>query len=429
MKIAIINDLHLNKSIYKVMDKEIPTLPFRNVDFMRSFEWMVNQCISDIKPDLLVIGGDVYDHYNVSDCIRGFFSNQLSKLTNNKIPVIILTGNHDVLIKTHTLQDIKELNLKSVKVIDQSCIMDFKDIRLLLMPYSMDIEQKKISIRDEFRRFLKEIQDKKSDKSSIFFGHFGVKGAVLNQYAVDGSTDLKELNLETTTTTTLIENDETDRKDFYSRRSEDIDAEWLDELGVEYVFLGDFHRHQKIDKIKTKAFYTGSIEKTDINELKQKKGFMVYDSDAEEVKDYGKSRFIEYPYCRPMMEIKGNLSELKSKFNEIDCSKYQGAIVKLIFIGDKNELIDFSSGLDKLKKEISEKLNPVHLFHDQRPKRDKEEKMASEVEKEIMEKGHISNEDVLSVVKEMIIERIKDKEEQNKISELATEIYREVMGK
>lgn len=430
MKIVCINDLHLNKTVYKgIMDKEFPTLPFRTADFMRSFEWMTNKCINEIKPDLIVISGDVYDHPDPSNEVRGFFSTQIGKLAEVKIPVLILTGNHDIYLKTHALRDLQELNLKNVRVIDQSCIMDFKDTRLLLMPYSMDIEQKKVSIREEFQRFLKEIKLKKSDKLSIFFGHFGVKGAALNQYSVDSKEDDK-IDLETTDTTTTLLNNNEDRKYFYSRREDDVDAEWLDELGAEYVLLGDFHRHQKIDKIKTKAFYSGSIERTDINESDQKKGFMIYDSNAEEIKNYGKCRFIEYPNCRPMLEIKGNLTDLRHKFNDLDCSKYQGAIVKLIFIGNEKELIDFSSGLDKFKKEIVEKLNPIHLFHDQRPKRNsEEEKKASEVEKEILAKGHISDEDVLNVVKEMVIERTKNKEEQSKICELATEIYKETIGK
>jgi len=421
MKIACINDLHLNKTVYKgVMDREFPSLPFRNADFMRSFAWMVDKCISDIKPDLLVIGGDVYDYYDASNPIRSFFSTQLSKLVENKIPCIILVGNHDVSKKNHALEDVQKLNLKPIRVLDASLILNFKEHRLLFFPYSLDIEQQEITMRDAFKKFAKEIKDDKSDLPSIFFGHFGVKNAILNDYSIEENNEDEET---TNTTTTLIN---APRAEYYSRRADDIETTELDGLGVEYVILGDFHRHQ-ILKTKCYGFYPGSIEKTDINEVNQKKGFMVYDSDAEEIKDYGKCRFIEYPNCRPMIEIRGNFESIKKQFYALDYSKYQSAIVKIVFSGTSEELLDFSSGIDELKKEMVDKINPIHVFTVPKPPRDKiQEQKATALEKEIMDRGHFTDKDILNVLKEMIEERVADKEDLAETLKIANEIYDEV---
>lgn len=421
MKIACIADLHLNKTVYKgVMDKKLTSLPFRNADFMRSFEWMVDECINNIKPDLLVIGGDVYDYYDASNPIRSFFSSQLSKLVENKIPCIILVGNHDVSKKNHALEDVQKLNLKPIRVLDSSLIMNFKEHRLLFFPYSLDIEQQKITMRDAFKKFTREIKEDKSNLPSIFFGHFGVKNAILNDYSIEND---NEDERTTNTTTTLIN---APRAEYYSRRSDDIENTELDELGVEYVILGDFHRHQ-ILKTKCYGFYPGSIEKTDINEVNQKKGFMVYDSDAEEIKDYGKCKFIEYPNCRPMIEIRGNLESIKKQFYALDYSKYQGAIVKIVFIGNSEELLDFSSGIEELKKEMVDKIDPIHVFTVPKPPRDKiQEQKATALEREIMERGHFTDKDILNVLKEMIEERVIDKEDRDETIKIANEIYNEV---
>ena len=68
MKIAIVPDLHLNKSVYKgVYDRDNPSVPFRSADFMRAFESIVDKCINELKPDLFVIPGDVYDNDFVYD--------------------------------------------------------------------------------------------------------------------------------------------------------------------------------------------------------------------------------------------------------------------------------------------------------------------------------------------------------------------------
>lgn len=182
MKIAIMADLHLSKSTYSVMDREFPTIPFRSADCMRSFGWQVDKCIDELKPDLVVICGDVYNFYDVSNSIRGFFSNQLSRLIENKIPCIILTGNHDICQKHHALNDIQELKLKSVKVIDQPDIIEFKGHRLCLFPYSLDIEQKKVTLNKSMEEFTKRINEYKDNMPTIFFGHFGIYGAILNDY-------------------------------------------------------------------------------------------------------------------------------------------------------------------------------------------------------------------------------------------------------
>ena len=424
MKILTIADLHLSKSVYGVMDKKFPKLPFRTVDFMRSFQWIIDKCLSEIKPDLVIMNGDIYDyHNNMSNIVRGFFSKQLSRLMENKIPCIILVGNHDISMSSHALNDIQELNLKAIKIIDQPLILEFKGHRLCLFPYSLDIEQKKLTLQQAFNKFSLEIQDLPKDKPILFFGHFGINGAVLNDFKKDENLDeIEDENLDETSRKEVKEK----RIDYINNSKEDIRASQLDEMGVDYILMGDFHKHQRI-KTKTIGYYCGSIERTGFTEMNHVKGFMVYDSDASVDKEYGKCRFVEYPNCRPMLEIVGNLDTIKKQFSACDYSRYQGAIVRLVFKGDSNDLLYFSSGIEEFKKEIFQKLNPVHVFTNQKPPTDKiQEQKATELEKEIMERGHFTDKDIIGVLNEMVVERVKDDKEQTGIMELADSIYKEV---
>lgn len=419
MKIAIVPDIHLNKSLYGVMDKDNPQLPFRTVDFMRSFEYIVDKCISDFALDLFIIPGDIYDKCSkVSDTVRGFFSIQLSKLASAKIPVILLVGNHDVSKKNHALQDIGGLKLKNIIVVDEPKIIIFKNIQLFLFPYGLEVEQQKKTIKEDFDDFVKEIHAKKNNMPSFFFGHFGVRGALINEYGDNSDSD----DISTDTTTTLT-------KGYKNKDPNAIDCDDLDSIGADYVILGDYHKSQIINTKKCIAMYPGSIEKTSFAEIDQKKGFILYDSEVEEIKDYGKCRFIEYPNCRPMLELKGNLINMKETFKKIDYSKYQEAIVKLKFTGLPSELIDYSSGEEIFKKEIREKLNPVHIDFVNKARDEKKEQEATKLEKDIMENGHLSNDDVKEVVKEVIKERVKDEKEIKLTLDLADEIYLETVGK
>lgn len=426
MKIAVTADLHLNKTVYKsIMDRTLINLPFRNVDFMNSFRYIVDECVK-IGPDMLVIGGDIYDHYEPSNEIRGFFSNELSKLINAKIPVIILTGNHDICKKHHALKDIQELKLKNIMVVDTPMILNLKGMQFLLFPYSLDIEQQKKTIKEEFNDFIERVQkERKPELPSMFFGHFGVKNATINQYNED--TDEDEITNTTTTTIEVLSKKIT--KDFKNRNDNDIDPADLDRLNVDYVVLGDFHKHQILDTKKCIAMYTGSIEKTSFSEVQQQKGFVLYDSDMETDSKMGKFRFIEYPNCRPMLEMKGNMVEIKDIFKKVDYSKYQEAIVKLVFTGTSLELVDFSSDLENFKKEIREKLNPIHIDFINKCNNTEQEVKATKLEKEIMSKGHLSNDDVVEVVKEIIKERLTDEQDIQLAINLADEIYKETIVK
>jgi len=421
MKIAVITDIHLNKTVYKVMDRNVPDLPFRNVDFIKAFQYTVDTCINHIKPDLFVIGGDIYDKcYYPSNIVRGIFSAELSKLTSAQIPVIILVGNHDISLKTHALKDIGELKLKNIKVIDKSAILTYKDTQLFLFPYSLEVEQKVKTIKEDFLDFVKEIHAKKNDKPSIFFGHFGVSGAAINEYSGDDEIDVVT---DTNTTTTLP------KKEYKNRSINDINCDDLDSIGSDYVLLGDYHKHQILQTKKCISMYPGSLEKTSFSEIDQKKGFVVYDSEVEAIKSYGKCRFIEYPNCRPMLEFRGNLIEMQNKFKKVDHLKYQESIVKLMFTGLLSEYIDFSAGLETFKKEIREKLDPIHIDVINKAKDDKQDQEATKLVQDIMENGHLSNDDVKDVVKEVIKEQVKDEKEMTLMIDLNDEIYTETVGK
>ena len=210
---------------------------------------------------------------------------------------------------------------------------------------------------------------------------------------------------------------------FINRNKKDVDLEELDSIGVDYVILGDYHQHQKLDTKKCYAMYTGSIEKTDISEATQQKGFIVYDSEAEEQKEnLGKCRFIEYPNCRPLVEFKGTIEDMQKKLDSLGTYDKK-PIVKISFVGTSKEKLDFNLGFESLRREIFKKINPIHFFHTLKTKNTKEEAAVKEIKDEIMEKGKAGSIVFLDIIVESIKEKVKDDEnEQKAIIDLAKEI-------
>jgi DNA repair exonuclease SbcCD nuclease subunit len=409
MKISIIADIHLNKPLYKtVFDKERTTLPFRMADFMRSFEHMIDENINVVKPDLIVLAGDIYDSDDPSNEIRAFFAEQCVKISKANIDLIVLVGNHDICKKHHALLPLKAIQYDKVTVLDEPCFMKYKGKNLMFFPYSLSVERGDISLKKKFYDFIDSTKDLiEKDVHTLFFGHFGVKGATLK-------------TIEKTEKNIKIKNKDGDN----------ISIEDLSNLNADYIFLGDYHEHQVLSVKNSIAMYTGSIEKSDISESNQKKGYVVYDDSLKNDPVMGCAIFKEYPNCRPMLELKGSLAEILKQIEVADKKNYQNAIVKIFCVGVKNDLIDFSIHLNEIKNKIQDKFNAIYVYMEQKcisetsDKNEKIDESKEEQDSKIIDSGSINEDIVMEVVEEMIKEKEPNEEEQLILIEMARNIYK-----
>ncbi len=421
MQISILADCHINKNTYSsVKDKIVNHLPFRTVDHQNAFKFAIDKTIAE-KSDLVVIIGDVFDDDKPSEELSAFFNSQVRRLRDSKIPLIIMVGNHDFNKKSHSLLPLKELELAYAKVIDVPTVLPFRDHLLLLFPYSLEIEQDVIGTKELLNKFILESKStidatpEYQGKRVLFFGHFGVAGASVNQI-INKNNGL----MDTNTARRLS------KKNFRNTNEEDIYVVDLDNIGAEYVFLGDYHRHQVLPTEKCKAMYTGSMERSDFSEIGQKKGFIIYDSNMDETAKLGKCKFVEYQNCREFIEIRGSLNEIKDGLRMAN-KKYKDPVVKIVFVGDLNQYLQYSANLPKLKDEVLEKLNPIHIEFQQEvsgdPQTEAEEQQAS-----MMENTSSIKMDVNNIISEIICDIEVDKEEANVLIGMAKEIYSEVKG-
>jgi len=423
MRISIEADCHLNKALYKgVLDKKATTLPFRTVDFMRAHHYIVTQNIEKIKPDLMVIAGDTFDTYDPSNEVRAFNARQLKRLDDAGIKVIILVGNHDICKKHHALSPIKSFRFENIEVIEEPTLKVFRDKVLMLFPYSIKVERNEISIKDQFNEFVAsckkqiETEEKYQGKDVLFFGHFGVKGAVQKQY-----TDAVDEHLLTNATTTK-------KKNRVNLSPNDISVDDLETINAKYIFLGDYHQHQILPVKNSIAMYAGSIERTDMSEHNQSKGYVVYDDDNPIDPVMGKTKFMEYPKCRPMIEFRGTSSEIMAAIEALPTKGVKGAIVKVSFVGSTKELIEFSSNSEEIRKRIKVKVDPIHMYNQQKVVDEDDEILVSKLESEIIEKGECSaKEEVLLVIGEMIAEKQSDEKEREELIKIAKSIWDENM--
>ena len=237
LKIVHLADTHLGFSAYRKITKD--GLNQREVDVYDAFRKAVDK-ILEIKPDLIIHAGDLFDSVRPNNRAIKFALNQLLRISKNNIPMIVIAGNHETpkLSETGHIFSIFE-HIENVYPV-------YNEYRRIYL----DLKGKKVSIfcvpqfknKDEFNDALNSLKmdfSKKGDEDyRILTAHVGTVG--LYEFRMN------EFNEQLIPVGIL-------KSDF------------------DYIALGHFHRFVKIFD---NAFYSGSTERFSFTEANEKKGFV-----------------------------------------------------------------------------------------------------------------------------------------------------------
>jgi len=258
MKILHVSDTHLGFSAYR---KATPDgINQREMDIYKAFEEFIDYAIEK-KPDLIIHAGDLFDSVRPNNRAITFAVNQLFRLTKNKIPIVIISGNHEhpKLKETGHIFSIFD-NMQGVYPVYNSkyetLVFEINDKKITIHAIPQ------CSSKKEYDEELKKLKpDKKSDYN-IFVSHGSVTG-------VQDFT-MNEFN-------ELI-----------------IPAKVLSR-NFDYIALGHFHRYTQL---ANNAFYAGSTESLTFTDANDKKGFIELS-----LSDKITPKFIQLK-TRPMVDVK-----------------------------------------------------------------------------------------------------------------------------
>lgn len=263
MKIIHTSDWHLGKNIFgkKLIDEQ-------GVFFEKTFFPL----IKDIKPDIVLITGDITDKPNPDLETLKLLSEILLWLFKEKFPSIFILGNHDSKRITLFKEFLKENHLF---MIDSLCYFKapfiWKDekgekVYFYILPYLHLYELKEnieIFWKEENKKIL-EFFTKKAQlflndligllldlaknniyKPAIVIGHFAIEKGIFTGEEIS----FKFMGLEDVFSLELFEN-------------------------FDFLFLGHLHRLQKVS---SKVFYSGSILPYSFEESAYKKGIWLFE--------------------------------------------------------------------------------------------------------------------------------------------------------
>jgi len=324
MRILHFADLHIGHENYGKPDPKTG-LSTRLLDFLEAFDQIVEYALKN-KIDYVIFAGDAYKTRDPSPTYQREFSKRIKKIAE-KIPVLMVTGNHDIppsFGKADTLEIFPTLDIKNVYVSSKPQIVEINGLQIVALPWILRshlLEEKERrkpieeirnilsnKICQIFKDLLKKIDPK---KPAIAIIHQSVSGAV---FAHDQET--------------YIGNDPL------------IPVSLLANKKLSYVALGHLHKFQVLSK-NPPVIYSGSPERIDFGEAKEKKGFVIADINPQN-KSKTKFKFISLN-ARKFITINIEIPVSEENPNEyvmkeIKKRKIKNSILKITISGQDSQL-------------------------------------------------------------------------------------------
>ena len=265
IKIIHFSDLHFGSGErYGPINPETG-LNKRFEDFICALDKPVNFAIEN-KVDLVIFTGDTYKHATPEPVYQKEFAKRIKKLSLNKIPMILLVGNHDILYRvdgSDALDIYDTLAVDGVTVFNKIELKNIETkngfIQVIALPH---ITKSRLLIREEYRNLSSKEQDKLMIEK--------VKHAISS----------KMEQLDPLLPTVLLGHGTIETAQFGSEQDLSIGKvlsyplSFFQSQKIDYVGFGHIHRHQVLQEKEPLILYAGSLERVDFGEEKEDKGFI-----------------------------------------------------------------------------------------------------------------------------------------------------------
>ena len=254
MKIVHMADTHLGFTAYHRMSEN--GFNQREEDISLAFVQAIDKIIT-LKPDLVLHSGDLFDAVRPSNRILHFAIRQILRLAEARIPIIIISGNHDTpkhRFVGSVFSIFELLSSDFIKVIYQNKYeaVKFNNTTIHAVP--------QCTYPEILKAELEKIKLDSSTKNILML-HVGVTG-------------IREFM----------------HGDFNEQL---VDTSFFEKKSFDYVALGHYHAYTPVIG---NAYYSGSTERQSFNEVGQPKGFLEVDLDSK------KSPIFHELSIRPMIE-------------------------------------------------------------------------------------------------------------------------------
>jgi exonuclease SbcD len=318
------SDVHFGVENYGKLDPA-SGLSTRLIDFRRSLTYCIESALA-AGIELAIFTGDAYKSRDPSQTHQREFARCLSLLTTADIPVVLLTGNHDISNargRANSIEIFGALAAEKLIVVDKPGVQTIttslgRSVQIAAIPYltkSNILANDQLSgqgVQDTTENVVKRYETaidhyaticaKQPELPTVFLGHFSVSSARISSLQKSYLTNEPEVSKSA-----LM------RKEF------------------DYVALGHIHKYQNLNAgYQPPIIYSGSIDRIDFGERNEAKGYVLVDL----TKGFADYKFIEAP-IRPFLEIDVDARKGENPtdmvLNELAKIDLEAAVVKLTY--------------------------------------------------------------------------------------------------
>jgi len=292
LKIIHFSDTHLGYSDLDILNDE--NINQREADFYDAFSQVVEQ-IKEIKPDYIIHTGDLFHRSSPSNRAITFALEQFKIINSLNIPFILIAGNHST----------PRTNLSS------PILKIFENFENIYVSYEQ--KYKKIEFEDALFHTLPHMNDETTALSQI---------------------ELCEENIDTNKKNIMMMHCSVGASYLMQEFGEWVfpsTKECIFEK-MEYVALGHWHGFGRVGKHEN-VYYSGSTERTSLNDKRNSKGFIEVDFDnttnSKTTSLFHMPRNIEFKEIRirPIVQKELNCEDYENAL--IDASDTTNAIVEV----------------------------------------------------------------------------------------------------
>ena len=291
MKIIHFSDTHLGYNDLDILDEN--NINQREADFYKAFSDIVEQ-IKEIKPDYIIHTGDLFHRSSPSNRAITFALEKFKEIDELNIPFVLIAGNHST----------PRTNLSS------PILKIFENFKNIFVSYSQ--EYKKIEFDDVIFHTLPHMNDDSKANEQIELCESNIDKSKKNIMMLHCSVGAWYLMQE------------------FGEWVYPTDKEYIFN-SMDYVALGHWHGFGAVSVKGTKekysnVFYSGSSERTSLNDKRNSKGFV--EVNIEEILN------VEYKeiVIRPIIQKQIDCSDFEASLENIDDSDTQDAIVDVKLI-------------------------------------------------------------------------------------------------
>ena len=320
IKIMHFADAHFGIETYGKVDPETG-LNSRLIDFRQSLNHAIDKALK-AGVHIALFAGDAYRSRDPNQTHQREFASCIRQLTEAGIPVVMLTGNHDLpnsKARANAIEIYRTLGVQNVHLLMRPEIFRIETaagpVQIAGLPYLLRSE---VLSREECRnktiqeatelmveRYSENINNLAGQLEpgipSVLMGHFWIKSAKVGFQASYLNVAEPEVPVSTVANTAF-----------------------------DYVAMGHIHKYQDLNKrANPPVVYCGSIDRIDFSERNEEKGFVL----VEMSKDSASYEFVSVPVRRFVeIEVDADSDDPTAKIlSAVADNEIRDAVVKLLY--------------------------------------------------------------------------------------------------